>query len=430
LPVHASAPTSANAFAAATNRLVGTNNYDSRGNLKLYGPYSLAYDGDDRIVSAGGVAPSTKYEYDGEGKRVRTHICSNVSACNPGPEANSTIYVYDAFGKLAAEYGPNSGTAGTNYSTPDHLGSTRLETDAEGRQLRCSDYLPFGQELPAGLGGRSSCFASGDNKIKFAGKERDVETGLDFSFARYYSGPQGRFTSDDPLNIPALQRLDPRKFAATIANPQNWNGYAYARNNPLKNIDPDGYLTIIIAGTWNNQQEWHNSTFRAQVENTFGETAVLLPNDHMGLSTQARSAAAKQLNDIIAAHKFTPGEKLNIVAHSHGGNVVAEATQKGISHKIDTLVTMGTPIRPDYQFNQSKIGEHFNVFSRNDRVQPAGGMTYDFPGTVIPGFIPAGRKLELPGVKNLDATSEAGGHSELWTKPGTWNNIVVPEIKK
>jgi len=57
-------------------------------------------------------------------------------------------------------------------------------------------------------------------------------------------------------------------------------------------------------------------------------------------------------------------------------------------------------------------------------------MTYDFPGTLVPGFIPAARKLDLPGVKNLDATSEAGGHSELWTKPGTWNKIIAPEIKK
>ena len=430
LPVSALAPASAGAFVAATSRLAGTNNYDSRGNLTLHGSSFLAYDGEDRIASAGGVTPSTKYEYDGEGRRVRMHICPTLVACSPGPEADTTIYVYDAFGRLAAEYAPKPGNTGTSYFTLDHLGSTRLETDAEGRQLRCSDYLPFGQEIPAGLGGRSSCFASGDNKIRFAGKERDVETGLDFSLARYYSGSQGRFTSGDPLNVPALQRLDPKKFAAITANPQNWNGYAYARNNPLKNVDPDGYLTILVAGTWNNQLEWQNSDFRAQVEKTFGETATVLPNDHMGLSTQARSAAAKQLNDIIAAHKFAPGEKLNIVTFSHGGNVVAEATQKGMAHNIDTLVTIGTPIRPDYQFNQSKIGEHFNVFSRKDMVQPAGGMTYDLPGSLIPGFIPAGRKVNLPGVKNLDATSEADGHRELWKKTGTWDNIVAPEIKK
>jgi RHS repeat-associated protein len=429
LPANPLAPSGASAFSAATNRLTGTDNYDIRGNLKLYGAYALTYDGDDHITSASGVAPSVRYEYDAEGRRVRMHMCASLAVCAPGPEASTTIYVYDAFGKLAAEYGPASGNSGTRYFTLDHLGSTRLETDTAGQPVKCSDYLPFGEEIPAGSSGRSACFVAGDNKIKFVGKERDAVTGLDFSLARYYSGSQGRFTSDDPLNIPALQKSNPKQFASIIANPQNWNGYAYAHNNPLKKVDPDGFLTIIIAGTWNNQREWQKSFFRAQVEKTFGETAVLLSNDHMKLSVQARSAAAKQLNSIIAAHKFAPREKLNIVAHSHGGNVVAEATQKGLSHKIDTLVTMGTPIRPDYQFNELKIAAHFNVFSSKDRVQPSGGMTYDFGGSLMPGFIPASREVNLPGVINLDATSQAGGHSELWTKPGTWDKIVAPEIK-
>jgi RHS repeat-associated protein len=34
----------------------------------------------------------------------------------------------------------------------------------------------------------------------FTGKERDAETGLDYFGARYFSGAQGRFTSQDPHN--------------------------------------------------------------------------------------------------------------------------------------------------------------------------------------------------------------------------------------
>lgn len=64
---------------------------------------------------------------------------------------------------------------------------------------------------------------------QFTGKERDAESGLDYFGARYYSSTQGRFTSVDPENAGA----DP-------ADPQSWNGYAYARNNPLKYTDPDG----------------------------------------------------------------------------------------------------------------------------------------------------------------------------------------------
>jgi RHS repeat-associated protein len=59
------------------------------------------------------------------------------------------------------------------------------------------------------------------------GKERDVETGLDYFEARYRSAAQGRFTSVDPVS-------------GWPGDPQSWNMYAYARNNPLLYTDPDG----------------------------------------------------------------------------------------------------------------------------------------------------------------------------------------------
>ena len=62
-------------------------------------------------------------------------------------------------------------------------------------------------------------------------KERDVETGLDYFLARYYSSVQGRFTSVDPQNAEAVSDL---------TDPQGWNGYAYVKNSPCSNTDPDG----------------------------------------------------------------------------------------------------------------------------------------------------------------------------------------------
>jgi RHS repeat-associated protein len=61
------------------------------------------------------------------------------------------------------------------------------------------------------------------------GKERDAETGLDYFLARYYSGAQGRFLSVDPENA-----------GAKHADPQSWNAYSYALNNPLRYVDPLG----------------------------------------------------------------------------------------------------------------------------------------------------------------------------------------------
>jgi len=63
--------------------------------------------------------------------------------------------------------------------------------------------------------------------LKFTGKERDSETGLDYFGARYLSSAQGRFTSTDPRS-------------GWPSDPQSWNMYAYGRNNPLLYTDPDG----------------------------------------------------------------------------------------------------------------------------------------------------------------------------------------------
>lgn len=98
------------------------------------------------------------------------------------------------------------------------------------------DYLPYGEELPPSVGGRSSIggYGGADSTLqKFTQKERDAESGLDYFGARYYSSPQGRFTSVDPHNIileaQATAEASPQKAKAQFLNylaaPQQWNRY-------------------------------------------------------------------------------------------------------------------------------------------------------------------------------------------------------------
>ncbi len=103
------------------------------------------------------------------------------------------------------------------------------------------------------MGGRPSCFTtpscpSGSpdiESLKFTGKERDAETGLDYFGARYFSGAQGRFTSPDwsakPQAVPY----------ADLTDPQTLNLYGYVRNNPLRRADPDGHCSSI-GECWDN----------------------------------------------------------------------------------------------------------------------------------------------------------------------------------
>jgi RHS repeat-associated protein len=64
-------------------------------------------------------------------------------------------------------------------------------------------------------------------------KERDIETGLDFFEARYYSSTQGRFTSPDPFG-----------GSGFVSVPQSWNKYTYCLNRPFVFTDPSGLIWL------------------------------------------------------------------------------------------------------------------------------------------------------------------------------------------
>jgi RHS repeat-associated protein len=74
------------------------------------------------------------------------------------------------------------------------------------------------------------------------GKERDTESGNDYFGARYYASSMGRFTSPDPSGL----------YFADASNPQSFNLYSYALNNPLTNVDPTGLYCIYYGDTDEN----------------------------------------------------------------------------------------------------------------------------------------------------------------------------------
>jgi RHS repeat-associated protein len=146
----------------------------------------------------------------------RQNVLNAFAACDPFRELAGTLY-REAF-----------------WTVSDHLGTSRMIADKSGSLagVKRHDYLPFGEELYTGSGGRSPSQGYGalDNvRQQFTRYERDDETGLDFAGARYHSSSQGRFLSIDPL-LSTGQATDP----------QTWNRYAYALNNPLYYTDPTG----------------------------------------------------------------------------------------------------------------------------------------------------------------------------------------------
>jgi RHS repeat-associated protein len=203
--------------------------YDLAGNLQMESASpcpspTYSYNAENQLISTAGIT----YQYDGDGKRVS--------------KSNGKLYWYDggdpiaetdAFGNTTDEYiffggrriARRDSAGNIVYYMADHLGTSRIVTNAAGSILDESDFYPFG--------GERVITASSGNTYKFTGKERDTESDLDNFGARYTSSSIGRFMSPDPAGV----------LAVSLRNPQTWNWYAYTMNNPLRYTDPTGKYT-------------------------------------------------------------------------------------------------------------------------------------------------------------------------------------------
>ncbi|HSK73223.1 MAG TPA: RHS repeat-associated core domain-containing protein [Pyrinomonadaceae bacterium] len=224
--------------------------YDASGNLKQDARgRTFTYDAENRQLTAVGTGLSMSYAYDGNDKRVK----SFNAATN-----QTTFFVYDADGQLAAEFTLNTPppTSPTiSYLTTDALGSVRVVSNSFGEIKARRDFLPFGEEIEANIGSRTTSqkySAIGDDtRKKFATYQRDEETGLDFAQSRYYSPMQGRFTSPDEFKGGPDELFDFEEdasnnptFYADLTNPQSLNKYQYTYNNPYKYTDEDGHCPV------------------------------------------------------------------------------------------------------------------------------------------------------------------------------------------
>ena len=372
MPYSGLRPTQQSNYNASTNRRVEVTNqlaYDAAGELTRHGAWNLVYDAEGRIRQSTntGTSQTTDYAYDGAGHRVKKTVGSA-----------STWYVYDAFGQLAAEYtssGP-SGTAATHYLTTDHLGSTRLVTDGSGAVVSRHDYLPFGEEAPSNLGGRSTShgyLANASLTQRFTGKERDTETGLDYFGARYMSAAMGRFTGADPIWVKADRLVDPQRL----------NLYIYSRNSPLRFTDPTGMdITIgkcsigsaddcfnrMLQGIQKNDRS-HVRMVRGDGKNGFkkGQFGVLVDKDHRSNSKnfQVLQSLANDRSAVAEISVVGPKEELA----GNAGSIDA-------SGKV-TLKTFKETYGMNLTLEQGWFGQ---TFYQNWGGPPVDGATYSTRG--------------------------------------------------
>jgi len=271
-----------------------------------------------------------------------------------------------------------------------------------------------------------------NNRKKFTGYERDSETGLDFAEARYNSSTLGRFTSPDPLYFQL----------AMLANPQEFNLYSYARNNPLKWTDPDGERVKVVPGSSMAEiyqmvggKDTFDQFFRVE-----GGEIVALP----GVDLSNANAGVKFLAELVNSPKtflVYSGADADAVARLFDGTVNKKGELNSLGKKIrdqfrETGVVVGTSGRPG---QNQPAGDSFMLIAINaetiSNIQSGIGG-YDFPDGFIDAdeqFSGLGQKVQPVGflihelAENLDF-SRHGSHPEFTAhiksnKP-MWGNYV------
>ncbi len=117
---------------------------------------------------------------------------------------------------------------------------------------------------------------------KFTGKERDSESGLDNFGARYMGSSLGRFMSPDDF-----------WKDSHVGDPQSWNKYAYARNNPLRYVDPTGEKATVSSTCTTNDQNQMTCNFNIQA------SISVYAAEGSNLTQEQLSAAASTIQSSI-----------------------------------------------------------------------------------------------------------------------------------
>jgi RHS repeat-associated protein len=223
---------------------------------------------------------SLKYSYDANGRMYKTSSVDDLNQSNSVYDASGQrvaqqingvwkFFVYDAAGKMVAEYGgtPLTDEGGVKYVHQDAQGSTRAITSASGAVKARSDYAAFGEEINASIGQRTAQgYTSSDSlRQKYAQTERDEASGLDHTWFRKNENRAGRWTSPDPYN-----------GSMNLGDPQSFNRYSYVENQPTNFVDPSGLnavsffcYDIVTTGHYTNDPS-HVYTHTETVCSSFG----------------------------------------------------------------------------------------------------------------------------------------------------------------
>lgn len=225
-------------FNSANNRITNPGyTYDAAGNLTSDGTYTYQYDAEGRRQSVmEGGTPITSLTYNANGQVVSLlyQVYGNHEVVGVFSPAGRELGYYDgasgdwfdrdiwAAGRMVAQSFPESFEGGLiQYLHANALGSDSqitIQTGAVGYDIL---YYPWGEYWK---------HAGSQGDSHFARFQQTAGIASSGTPTRRYSMSEGRWLTPDPAGM----------SAADLSNPQSWNAYAYALNNPTTRTDPSG----------------------------------------------------------------------------------------------------------------------------------------------------------------------------------------------
>jgi RHS repeat-associated protein len=190
-----------------------TYTYDAEGNLTAVDGGSTAtymYNALNERVSETVGGTTTQFAYNVAGQRV--------SIWNTASPAGQLVEQYYVGNKRVAYFANNM----LHFQHQDWTGTERMRTTFNGAVEGTFTSMSFGDAFATVSG------TDGD-PYHYAMQDHDYSSDTDHAQFRQYSSTPGRWMSPDPYSGSYHMR-----------NPQSFNRYTYALNNPMRFVDPKG----------------------------------------------------------------------------------------------------------------------------------------------------------------------------------------------
>ena len=346
--------------------------YDANGNMTTDRNMTLTWDHKDRLIALTNDATYAEYIYDYTDRRIlKTVTTSNqpfdqvvyIDKFSEIRNGRLMKYVYAGDSRIVrSDSSPDSSfhLRPSSFYLHDHLGSTALSLTPDATITEQLANYPFGHPRSE----RNADTTAQSSDYKFTGKERDLESDLQYFEARFLGSYIPRFMSVDPLAevLGADWLVDPQKL-----NPP------YTENRPVTFHDPSGNLTIAIEFNKNIQsgsyiisiKNWSIAVFKARTRADDGRTAVASGIYKAEFALHKNSYDALWMKTLkgsrtLPAENHTTREAINIHRGNRAtksGKGTPEANLVSLSHGQQTTTMIGI-----WQKMIRTSGDHHEIY--------------------------------------------------------------------